>query len=355
MFVIGRSDDGWTGKLEMRFKKKRINNSRRIWNCELLPPESILEPICMNIKWEEIHKGSQHKQQGNLKLFKSGGIEDEDEDLPKSQYIGLSRHEFFDAMLSIVLTEHDHDAERQPLYALFDGLVGDHLDEYIYADMVELAKYMKDNEIVDRVKHQFRKNTALIKLFKKYASLDQEKLNNDISSNYLGEAEWSAMALELCKAAKSFNKNIWKNGGKPEMAQIVQCFSLSQRVQLLEADEISFVEFQRCLLYFTSSIFKNAPNAKYELLPFEKKLKLVMKWCNKLDLQKVKITSAGFTKSEQFKKIKRKRAQSTGSKTPRTPMTPSTHSVFKKSDGAKSWTVTVDSGNQSDDASPNGL
>ena len=41
-------------KMEVKFKKKRtINHSRRIWNCTIHPPKSILDPITMKVKWSD--------------------------------------------------------------------------------------------------------------------------------------------------------------------------------------------------------------------------------------------------------------------------------------------------------------
>ena len=51
-------------KMEVSFKRRRSQNARRVWNCELIPPQSFADAIVMNVKWEEINKGSASKKQG---------------------------------------------------------------------------------------------------------------------------------------------------------------------------------------------------------------------------------------------------------------------------------------------------
>ena len=60
-------------KLEIRFKKRRIHNAahqRRIWNCEIHPPEDNFSPITMTVKWEEHNK----KAAGRAKKGMQDGI-----------------------------------------------------------------------------------------------------------------------------------------------------------------------------------------------------------------------------------------------------------------------------------------
>jgi len=85
------------------------------------------------------------------------------------------------------------------------------------------------------------------------------------------------------------------------MDAIVQCFTLSKQSRQLDADEISFTAFQRCLAYFAGTIFPTHPGTKYEPLSFESRVDLVLKWCDKLDVQKRKTR----TGSDSFRRIKR--------------------------------------------------
>eukprot|EP00483_Globobulimina_turgida_P008142 UN08158 len=116
------------------------------------------------------------------------------------------------------------------------------------------------------------------------------------------------MAVELCKAAKSFEKSIWKLGGKPSMTEIIQCFILSKNDTLLQDEEIGFQEWHRCLILFTNMIFKYHPKARYQFLEFEDKLDLVLKWCEKLEARKIAISSKSYHRSDTLKQIKRKKS-----------------------------------------------
>merc|ERR1711879_528345 len=78
---------------------------------------------------------------------------------------------------------------------------------------------------------------------------------------------------------------IWRNGGKPSMDQLIQCFTLSKPAQSMDEEWIDLGEFIRCLIYFTAALFSDQPDAKYEGLPFEEKLELVLKWCHKKHAQ----------------------------------------------------------------------
>ena len=198
--------------------------------------------------------------------------------------------------------------EQRELHDTFNELVMVYLDDYIYKNHLELEKYMVNKKIKEDIKQKLRShNTYLIKLFKKYASLDNDEITTKHEQN-IDVDEWSAMAVELCRAAKQNNKQIWKLGGKPQMNEIVQCFILCKNEELLLHDEIDFIEFQRCLLYFTAACFKYQPNVKYQIKSFENKLELVLKWCDKLEQQKIRITSNNYTRSDTLKSIKRKKS-----------------------------------------------
>ena len=119
----------------LRTEKSPSTNTgtRRIWHCQIFPPESALDPIKMKVKWEFIDSGAAGTKSGKLKLFKYAALEDDDEDLPicggptMADHIGLSRHEFFDALLCIVRLSDD----QRPLYLLFDEMVTNHFDAYV--------------------------------------------------------------------------------------------------------------------------------------------------------------------------------------------------------------------------------
>ena len=81
---------------------------------------------------------------------------------------------------------------------------------------------------------------------------------------------------------------------------------------------INLGEFIRCLLYFVAALFRNQPDVEYEVLPFEDKLDLVLKWCHKLDAQN-KDTTAELFHSTSLHKVKQRRSIPT--------MSPSTNSV----------------------------
>ena len=54
-------------KLDIKFKRRsnrKRKQQRRVWHCTLIPPQSLLDPILMKVKWEEINKGSASTKQG---------------------------------------------------------------------------------------------------------------------------------------------------------------------------------------------------------------------------------------------------------------------------------------------------
>eukprot|EP01083_Nonionella_stella_P308875 1091660_1 len=329
-------------KIEIKFKKRRIKvyNSRRVWSCELIPPKSIIDDITMKVKWEEINQNAAKSKAGVIKLYKQDDLLDDDTDIPKSQYVGLSRSEFFDAMLccSKILYSEEKDTndddddvpftggwlgridsahEKEDddvtgdLYVQFDRLVVEYLDKYIYRNHCEGEKYLADDD--EEVKEKLKGcSTVLMKLFKKYADLDNSKFTTK-QIQEIDCDEWSAMAVDLLKVARSFDKTIWKLGGKPTMIEILQCFTLckNENLLLMNHDEISFGEFQRCLIIFTNFIFKYHPKAKYSIVdhPFHDKLDLVLKWCEKLEAQQIRISSRSYMRSDTLKRIKRKKSK----------------------------------------------
>ena len=133
-----------------------------------------------------------------------------------------------------------------------------------------------------------------MKLFNKFKSLD--------NAENLNERAWMAMAVELCAVATSLDASLWSRGGKPDADAMAKCFILCCKGK---ESEIGFVQFRRCLVYFAAELFKFAPDAKYAVPPFEEKLDLVLKWCAKLNTQKVPISSAKLVRSESHRSIKR--------------------------------------------------
>ena len=85
----------------------------------------------------------------------------------------------------------------------------------------------------------------------------------------------------------------------------------------------SCVKCARCKAFIdlanhSLSLFRKEPDTKYEIIPFETKMELLLKWCDKLDVQKGKITSKGFTRSESFRRIKRQKSIKIVAKTAKT-------------------------------------
>jgi len=240
--------------------------------------------------------GSQAKS-GKLYLEKIDKLSDDDKDLPKNEMIGLSRHEFFDTILSISQTKYGLDYEYQ--FICIDKLLTDHIDAYIYKNMItNSSNTMEQNK---QIKKKMReKNLTLRKLFKIYASLDSDESADD---DGLGEDEWCTFAVDLCKTAKLLNKKIWINGGKPTFSEMKAAFILSKSNVELDQDEVDYVHFQKCIINLTNIIFKYQPNAKYKILPFEEKLDLVLLWLDKMN----KTRSSSLRKrSSSLKKIKSK-------------------------------------------------
>ena len=188
-------------------------------------------------------------------MFKNAGLEDDDIDLPSSQFVGLSRHEFFDAILAASQLippkqiEDESNDDSDELYAQCDRLVVDYLEPFIYENTMDIRQHIKGKEVAEWIKHSMRlHNSVIVRLFKKYVSLE--------SVDNIDEDQWCAMAMDLCEAAATHSHDIWSKGGKPKMDAIVQCFALSKGIKQLDEDEISFTDFQRCLVYFAGCCFR---------------------------------------------------------------------------------------------------
>ncbi len=100
-------------ELIIKYKQRKRAGIKRIWNCELIPQENIMDTIKMKINKEK-GKGASQKR-----------LIDNDKDLPKDDLIGLSTHEFFDCILSIALTKYGLQFEYQ-------FICSDHFDAYLY-------------------------------------------------------------------------------------------------------------------------------------------------------------------------------------------------------------------------------
>ena len=266
-----------------------------------------MDPLQMKIKWEYTKKGAQHTMSGVTKLFKLDILQDDDEDLPITHYVGLSRHEFFDALLCVA----QHSGNQRPLYLLFSELVINRV-LYIYQNMVDLRQYLKGKVIEHQIRDRIQADCALVRIFHKYASLQIEEPNME-------EDEWCALAEDLFLTAAAMDHDIWKYGGKPT---VTRCFTLSKPADSMHEEWIDLSEFHRCLIYFTAALFRKQPDAKYEVLSFEEKLNLVLKWCHKLDAQTGRSGSVEFFRSDSLKLTKRRRGHSTSISSSRSPNSP---------------------------------
>jgi len=164
------------------------------------------------------------------------------------------------------------------LYALCDRLVVEYLSPYIYINTMDIREHIKGEKMVKSIEQQIQKDKSmLLRVFKSYALHHRDHLDLD---------QWTLMATTLCKAATTSARNVWSNGGKPKKRDIVHCFLLSKKPHQLDEDGISWRDFHRCLVYFAGCIFPKQVNTKYTDRSFEEKMKLVLKWCGKLDAQK---------------------------------------------------------------------
>merc|ERR1712176_296157 len=132
----------------------------------------------MEVTWREISKNAKlsKKQRGTLNLSKMGSIAENDADLPKNKYVGLSQFEFIDAILSIASTKYGEKCDYQ--FECIHKLVSDHLDSRIYQNiMCNDANAMSVNE--DNKKSIRSSIQCLRKLFKLYAALDTDDKADD--------------------------------------------------------------------------------------------------------------------------------------------------------------------------------
>jgi len=270
----------------------------------------------MEVQWEEKNDGTAAVKRGHFQLIKDAPLDVDDEELPLKRYVGLCRHEFFDALLCVAeMTrggDYDSDSIDSPfgssssslnLYRLFDDFAVHRLNANIFQNIVDLKEVLnvENGEIERRFKLKLQHHTTtLIKLFKKYSNLGSYGVDQCL----LAQDQWCAMAMELCDPAERYNRSLWKHGGKPTMELVIQCFVLCKEEEdddVLIADEINFVSFQRCLLYFAAFVFRHRRDAKYVVPSMTKRVDLVLKWCQYLNKQK----KASIIRSESFRKIKR--------------------------------------------------
>lgn len=76
-------------KLQLSYPKP--TGDKLVLHCTLVVPQSmdddLDDPLQMKVNWEHSKKGSQHTKKGSVRLFKSEGLEDDDEDLPVAYVI----------------------------------------------------------------------------------------------------------------------------------------------------------------------------------------------------------------------------------------------------------------------------
>jgi len=277
-------------KAKLATKAQRNSTEKRTFQCHLIPPETFMDPLSMKIKWERTRAGAPGVLKGTLKLFKFGALEDDDADLPMANYVGLSRHEFFDALLSVArLSDNQH-----LLYLIFDEFVRNRLDLYIYRNMVNLRQFVRGKEVEEAVYDRLRADAAVIRLFNKYSNLQTD-------SAQMEEDAWCALAEDLLSTATSMEKRAWKRGGRPSANHLIHCFTMSQPAQRMDEQWIDLHEFFRCLLYFTAAIYRDHPGVRYKALSFKKKLNLVLKWCHRLDAQAQSKVRSGVVSPRMFR------------------------------------------------------
>jgi len=297
-------------KLEIRFKTRSVqgHHQRRMFNCTISPPEDEESPITMTVKWKEVdNKGS-----GTIELFKLKGLDDEDSALPATEYTGLARHEFFDAMLLLAsVVNNNEDGDLNDLYKMMDEVACHTLTDYVYNGIIETRKHIRDGKLHDDIRKKFKKNyTSIRHLFDKFASLvhtEEVPTKTTVKAaniTDLGEDQWLAMAMELCEVPKTKTKKFWKRGGKPDTQTLVDCFMLSHDSSMLTVEEIEWQEFQRCLVYFIVEMFKDVPDAKYKVLPFDEKLDMVLDWADTLDAKKTTMGGGSMIRCDKFVAMK---------------------------------------------------
>lgn len=117
---------------------------------------------------------------GTIKLFKLDDLDDDDVDLPVMEYIGLSKHEFFDAMLLLASVvnnpegKSNEDRHIDELYKMVDEFCTHTMTPWIYLNIKELRRHVRGKKIHDDIKHKVKDHSEVIRLFKKYATLHHE-------------------------------------------------------------------------------------------------------------------------------------------------------------------------------------
>lgn len=85
-----------------------------------------------------------------------------------ANYVGLSRHEFLDALLCVARLSDDE----RPLYSLFDELITKSLDLFVYRNMTDLKRFLKGNHIEHEVHDRLHSDSSVVRLFGKYGGYD---------------------------------------------------------------------------------------------------------------------------------------------------------------------------------------
>merc|ERR1719499_1677092 len=231
---------------------------RRTCRATLIKPKSAFERTSMSVEWSTVADNMVHSpgspEKGTYMMQKTDMLDDED--LKKFKKIGLARHEFLDAMLTLSRMKY-HDSE-DPLWKIFCDLNDGYVIPYIW-DGLE------------------KRDSNKIKTILRPHSTELHKLFHDHSTqSAMSKKQWKA----LCKDVLLFgDKSDFKKGGKPTTEDINGAFELSKEGFDLT---LGYKGFVTALENLALEMFRNAPNPKYKVRPLEEKLKVLVKWCVKL-------------------------------------------------------------------------
>jgi len=260
-------------ELVTRYHQRALAGTKRVWNAELIAAEKDTDPLQMKISWHSVGD----KKTGKFVLTKETAIEVDDPDLPKDQMIGLSRHEFIDAMLTVSTNRFGVEFEGQ--YECINTLLNDHIDAHIYKNIKENEKNtMEGNTQIQKKIRDHRK--VLRACYEHYAALDYD--NEDAEGEELDVDEWCTFAENVLKEGHMVDPKLWTKGGRPHYDDLRAAWLLSRKDDELEETHLKFVHFERMVVNLAAMMFKYDPTTKYETMSYQKKLDMVLSWTSRL-------------------------------------------------------------------------
>lgn len=248
-------------------------NKRRLCECTLNKPSSSTDAVTMTVRWKSIAMSSIvdeiTPEKGEYILTKQMDerLSNRDEDAFKYK-IGLCRHEYLDAMLTLAQMRYAKQSEIAK-YAKLCMLCEEHLIPYIWGGLKMAQQETLKNILRPHV-------TELHRLFEKYNHIDKSQGADD---RLLSLREWQVLTADILKQ----DENAFIKGGKPSETDIISSFEIAKKGFDLA---LNYKSFEAALTNLAQKIYKRQPKKmkiKYAIPKYTDKLRKILKWSVKLE------------------------------------------------------------------------